>query len=576
MKRTCLYLIVSVLCAFKVIGAPVELINIDFTRDSVIWKTKFPVPAWSATHEDFFIPINDIQSEDYLFKGTWGRFNPGTTVGAQPMCTEDITKNHRWAFRIDNTGNSYIELPVLTSAGKITIFCKNGNESLEGVFYIQKGTGDAWETIKTMFVPPHYNQNYEMQMEEYLNINSSVKLRIFGATKNIHVYAVRINSFDLSEPKEKFLRMVLIPDPQAYAKNVRQNVVYYSETLWMNNNSDSISFVLCQGDITGGNNDTQWKVAGGALSLLEGKKIPFTFIPGNHDLGDHADTRDASLMNKYLPYSRYSRNSYFGGAFETDKMENTWCTFSKDEYKFLILSLEYVPRNKVLDWAKTIIEQHPNYNVILNTHAYLDTHDQLADTVGSELCYNTGDEFANDGVHCWEKLVSQYPNFLFVFNGHVGGSGNLVGTGIHGNKVYQFHANYDDAIVAEHGMMRLVDLDPENRSFTIRTYSPFTKMYKPEEEVHFTDVNFIKDTSSGIKDLQSGNIKLMLNGKSLSITNENYKDINTSVFNLQGIKIIQRSGNGAKNIMLPASGCYIIHAIDKNGNVLLRKKIIAN
>lgn len=574
MKKTSLYLIVWVLCAFKVIAAPVELINIDFTRDSVIWKANLPLPAWSVTHEDFFTPITDIQSGDYLFKGTWGRFNPGITVGAQPICSEDITKNHRWAFRIDNTGNSYIELPVLASAGKFTIFCKNGNESLEGVFYIQKRTGDVWETIKTMYVPPHYNQNYEMQMEEYLNIDSSVKLRIFGATKNIHVYAVRINSYDLSEPKEKFLRMVLMPDPQSYAKNVNQNKVYFSETLWINNNSDSISFVLCLGDITGGNNDTQWKVAGGALSLLEGKKVPFTFIPGNHDLGDHADTRDASLMNTYLPFSRYSRNSYFGGAFETNKMENTWSTFSKENYKFLILSLEYAPRNKVIDWTKTIVEQHPNYNVILNTHAHLDTYGQLADTIATPLSQDTGEEYANDGVHVWEKLVSQYPNFLFTFNGHVGGRGHLVGTGINGNKVYQFHANFDGLVVAERGMMRLVDMDLENRSFSIKTYSPYTKMYMPEEDVQFTDVNFIKDTSSGIKDFQSDKMKLMLNGKSLIINKEDCKDINISVFNLQGIKIIQRSGSGTENILLPASGCYIIYAIEKSGNVILRKKII--
>jgi len=332
--------------------------------------------------------------------------------------------------------------------------------------------------------------------------------------------------------------------------------------------------VLCLGDITGGNNDTQWKVAGGALSLLEGKKVPFTFIPGNHDLGDHADTRDASLMNTYLPFSRYSRNSYFGGAFETNKMENTWSTFSKEDYKFLILSLEYAPRNKVIDWAKTIVEQHPNYNVILNTHAHLDTHDQLADTITTDLSQDTGEEYANDGVHVWEKLVSQYPNFLFTFNGHVGGRGHLVGNGINGNKVYQFHANFDGLVVAERGMMRLVDMDLENRSFSIKTYSPYTKMYMPEEDIQFTDVNFIKDTSSGIKDFQSDKMKLMLNGKSLRINNENCKDINISVYNIQGIKIIQRSGNGTENILLPASGCYIIHAIEKSGNVILRKKII--
>lgn len=576
MRKISFNLFVGLLFAFKLSGAPIELINIDFTRDSTFWKTQFPEPAWSATREDFFTPVTDVQSADYLFKGTWGKFNPGIAVGAQPICTEDITKNRRWAFRIDNTGNAYIELPGLSSAGRLTIFCKNGNESIEGVYYIQKKTGDIWETIKTIYIPPHYNQNYEFQAEEYLNINSSVKLRIFGASKNIHIYAVRVNAYDASEPKEKPLKIVLMPDPQAYAKNLRQNVVYYAETLWMNNNADSISFVLCLGDITGGNNDTQWKVAGGALSLLEGRKVPFTFIPGNHDLGDHADSRDASLMNKYLPYSRYSRNSYFGGAFEVNQMENTWSTFSKGDYKFLILSLEYAPRNKVIAWAKTIVEQHPHHNIILNTHAHLSTYNQLADTITTPISQDTGDEYANHGVDVWEKLVSQYPNFLFVFNGHVGGVGHLVGDGIHGNKVYQFHANYDGQVVADRGMMRIVDMDTESRSFSIRTYSPYYNTSKPEEFVQFTDVNFIKYEPSGTKDYTSDKIKLMLNGKSLTINNEDQEDLTISVFNLQGVKIIERAVNGTENIALPVSGCYIIRAIDKSGNVILKEKILTN
>lgn len=574
MKKISFNLFVWIFFAFNLSGAPVELINIDFTRDSTFWKTQLPEPVLSATRQDFIIPVNDVQSSDYLLKGTWGKFNPGIAVGAQPFCSENPTKIHSWAFRIDNTGNTYIELPELSSAGKLTIFCKNGNESIEGEFYIQKRTGDVWETIKTIYVPPHYYQNYEFQAEEYLGIDSSVKLRIFGATKNIHIYAIRVNAYDVSEPKEKPLKIVLIPDPQAYAKNLNQNPVYFSEALWINNNADSIQFVLCLGDITGGNNDTQWRVAGGALSLLEGRKVPFTFTPGNHDLGDHADSRDASLMNKYLPYSRYSRNSYFGGAYEVNKMENTWSTFSKGDYKFLILSLEYAPRNKVIEWAKTIVEQHPLHNIILNTHAHLTKYNELADTITTPLSLDTGDEYANHGVDVWEKLVSQYPNFLFVFNGHVGGVGHLIGDGIHGNKVYQFHANYDGQTVSDRGMMRIVDMDTENRSFAIRTYSPYYNTSKPEEFVQFADVNFIKYEPSGTKDYSSDKIKLMLNGRSLSINNEDSEPINITVFNLQGVRAIQQSVNGTENILLPASGCYIVRGVDKSGNIILREKIL--
>ena len=100
------------------------------------------------------------------------------------------------------------------------------------------------------------------------------------------------------------------------------------QTEWIVQNADSITFVLHQGDITDHNNDEQWQNAVAALSVMDGK-VPYTFVPGNHDLGPggSASNRDAELLNNYLPYDRYSEMEYFGGAFETGRMENTYHTF---------------------------------------------------------------------------------------------------------------------------------------------------------------------------------------------------------------------------------------------------------
>lgn len=481
-----------------------ELINIDFTRDSTVWKSKFPKTTRSVTQNELFAQVSDKHIDNFSFNGDFGKFNADAGVRAQPVCSENLTIHHTWAFRINNTGASNIELPRVSSAGKLTIFCKNSNEALEDTFYIQKKSGKNWETIRTIFLPPHYDQNYEQQSENYLDINSSVELRIAGATRNTFVYAVRLNSYDASEPKEKPLRLILLPDPQTYVKYVELNPVYGAQTSWINNNADSISFVLCQGDITGGNKDEQWKVAAGAFTILEGRKIPFTFCAGNHDLGKMASTRNTGLMNSYLPFSRYSRYPSFGGAFEVNKMDNTWHVFSKGDYKFLILSLEFVPRNKVIDWAKIIIEQHPNHNVIINTHAYLKANNlPYAGEIEQEIGKATGDEFANNGLNIWEKLVSQYPNCLFVFNGHVTGKGigHLVSSGKHGNQVYQFLANYQGGVDGtqeeRNGMLRIVDLNPEKGTFTIQTYSPYTRKYNTANGQHFfyENVHFIKASS---------------------------------------------------------------------------------
>lgn len=520
MKKTGLILLISI--SFMLKGAPVELINIDFTRDSVEWKAKFPTPSWSKDKTDLFANVKDIRIGEYLFKGTFGKFNPGTSVMAQPICDADTTKKHYWAFRINRNKkyNSYLELPKLSSAGKFTIFCKNGNAEIEDTCYIQKKEDNSWVTIKTLYLPPHYNRNYEMQMEEYLNLKSPVTLRIAGATRNTHVYAVKVNAYDASEPKEKPLRLILLPDPQAYANRKYLNYLYAAQTIWINNHADSIKFVLCQGDLTQSNNDEQFSIAAGALSLLEGKKVPFTFVPGNHDTGagGKAATRNTDMMNKYLPFSRYSRYSTFGGTYEANKMENTWHTFSKGDYKFLILSLEFGPRNKVLDWAKTIIEQHPRHNVIINTHAYMyEDNTRLGSKTGQGgypqkygLGNATGDDAVNDGQQIWDKVVKLYPNCLFVFCGHVTGKGigHQVSEGVHGNKVYQFLANYQGGVTGTinggNATLRIVDLDPENKTFSIKTYSPVTKQYRTEEGQHFMfdNVKYIKDNVSKNKNTQ--------------------------------------------------------------------------
>ena len=39
--------------------------------------------------------------------------------------------------------------------------------------------------------------------------------------------------------------------------------------------------------------------------------------------------------------------------------------------KFLIIALEYHPRDEVLAWANKIVAEHPEHRVIALTHAYL-------------------------------------------------------------------------------------------------------------------------------------------------------------------------------------------------------------
>lgn len=168
--------------------------------------------------------------------------------------------------------------------------------------------------------------------------------------------------------------LVLLPDTQTYTSNYPE--IFKSQTSWIAENAKNIAFVLHQGDKTDNNSESQWKVAVESFSKLDGK-VPYTFAPGNHDTGEGGKTldRNMTMLNKFLPYKKFSKAKSFGGAFIPGEMENTWHTFKAGGFNWLILSLEFGPRNKVLEWAAGVIEKHPKHKVIVNTHAYLYSDD---------------------------------------------------------------------------------------------------------------------------------------------------------------------------------------------------------
>lgn len=309
--------------------------------------------------------------------------------------------------------------------------------------------------------------------------------------------------FSSCEEQEPFT-LVLLPDTQVYAQSYPD--IFYAQTQWIAGRADSIAFVLHQGDITNRNNEEQWQVAAKAMRLMDG--VPYTFVPGNHDMGTggSADVRNTDQMNRYFPYEEYSDREGFGGAFESGKMDNTWHRFSAGGSDWLILSLEFGPRNKVLEWAGSVIEAHPDHKVIINTHAYMYS-DETRMSAGQDHKWlpqgygvgkATGGEAVNNGEQMWQKLVSQYPNVMLVVSGHVlnDGVGTLVSEGEHGNQVYQMLANYQGGVEGSenggNGFLRLLTIDPAISRIEVQTYSPYIDEYKtePHQQFVFEDVEF--------------------------------------------------------------------------------------
>jgi len=303
----------------------------------------------------------------------------------------------------------------------------------------------------------------------------------------------------MSAPQDGTVTLVLLPDTQMYSEQYPE--IFRAQTQWIARHADSITFVLHQGDITNRNTEEQWEVAAGAMRLLDGK-VPYTVCMGNHDIGTNGstDTRNTDNFNAWFPYERYRKLPAFGGAFEEGKMDNTWYTFTGGGLKWLVLSLEFGPRNKVLDWAAGIIAAHPKHKVIINTHAYMYSdetrmspdrgHHWLPQSYG--VGKDTGGDAVNNGEEMWDKLVSRYPNILFVFSGHVlnDGVGTLVSKGVHGNSVYQMLANYQSGVEGSenggNGFLRIIEIHPKKHTISVKTYSPYLDSYNRDTHQEFT------------------------------------------------------------------------------------------
>ena len=304
--------------------------------------------------------------------------------------------------------------------------------------------------------------------------------------------------FSSCSTKMHQVRIVLLPDTQTYAEKYPE--VLDSQINWVARNAKQIAFVMQQGDLTQNNNDKEWKVIQNSFSKLNGK-VPYVLAAGNHDMGSadgkFADVRNSTLFNNYFPYSQMSSLPGFSGVAEEGKMDNAYYIFKTGKINWLVITLEFGPRNSILNWAGSVIEKYPSHSVIINTHSYMysdstrqgpgDNWRPQAYGVGKDK----GDSSVNDGEQIWDKLVKDHSNVRFVFSGHVlnTGVGTLVSINSKGFPVYQMLANYQEGVTGSvkggNGWLRILDMNYKKKTLNVSTYSPYINKYKEEPAQQF-------------------------------------------------------------------------------------------
>ena len=309
--------------------------------------------------------------------------------------------------------------------------------------------------------------------------------------------------------------LIVLPDTQYYSESYPQH--FMAQTQWIKDNAAAlnIKYVLHLGDLTEHNATNEWNVAKAAMDTLNGV-VPYALAAGNHDytfdyrVDNPRSARKHSTM--FLNSDRdvppcfgtgtpYALQPSLGGFYiesgGTIRTDNSWHVFEAMGEKFLVLVLEWGPRDRVVEWADAMVRNHPNHHAILITHAYMN-HDETrfdwmvkgAAQPDNPYAYNVASQpgGTNDGEELWQKLVRKHPNFIMVINGHVGGDGTalLTSTGDQGNKVHQMLCNYQMLKEGGMGWLRIYTFKADKKTVEVKTYSPVLDEYNTSPDQQFT------------------------------------------------------------------------------------------
>lgn len=283
--------------------------------------------------------------------------------------------------------------------------------------------------------------------------------------------------------------VVILPDTQYYASSRPE--VFTQQTTWIVAQRPllDIAAVLHVGDVVDGDTPAQWARASASLRLLDGV-VPYVLVPGNHDTDGNRNTR----MNDY-----FSRKTmpWITGTMVEGRIENSYALLDIGPMRWLVLGLEFGPRDSVVAWADTVLKSYPTTPAMLVTHAYL-YHDGTrydAASPSPQLFlpqgYNfTPSEGSNDGEMLWQKLVLPNPNVRMVFSGHDTGWARLSSARPDGSVVHQMLSDYqwwgDGGPEFGFGWLRVLRLDYARRTLEVQTYSPYLQSYLTDPDNQFS------------------------------------------------------------------------------------------
>ena len=305
---------------------------------------------------------------------------------------------------------------------------------------------------------------------------------IFDSKNNINVVLQGLWLNENSPEPEYDYSFAVVGDTQILTSFFPDDLHYIYDYLSQNIENKKISHVFGMGDITDKDTDEEWTLAVNQISKLDGK-VPYSLTRGNHDSN--------AQFNKYFGDDSLYANQYI--LKYKDDSTTTAHVFSAGKLDYLVITLDWGPTDEELAWANQIVAAYPKHNVIISTHAYLNSDGTYLDAGDSLAPTNSGKPGANlcnNGDDIFEKLVKKHSNIVLVLCGHVDVNGVVMkkAIGENGNNITELLINPQglDLTYGSTGLVSMLYFSDDGKHVDLQYYSTVHSKFKSRCAFSFT------------------------------------------------------------------------------------------
>lgn len=273
----------------------------------------------------------------------------------------------------------------------------------------------------------------------------------------------------------------VLPDTQFYSRYSESQFYpkydtnpFEVQTEWIVEHQDELNvpFVAHVGDVVDQEWVTgEWNAAAKAMRILTDGGVPYSVVPGNHDVANSGARSSEASSWQYLQRFDAARMAEQGGDTFVGSYQNGLSTayiFEAEGHRWMSLALAWNASDDTFTWAQSILDAHPGVPVVLSSHAIIN----IAEDQVSPADWWWGEEL-------WNRIIRSNEQIVVTLNGHFHGTTMRERTNDAGLPVYQILTDYQMAADGGNGYMTMLEFDLTNDRIDVESVSPWITRKDP-------------------------------------------------------------------------------------------------